>query len=154
MKKYLNILIPIVICFLVGFTASYFQADSIQSWYPYLNKSSLTPPNYVFPIAWSIIYICMGTSIGLILYSKSLRKKSLILYFGIQLFFNFTWSITFFYLRNPLLGLINIIILDIFVLFYTYKCLSVKRASAVLFIPYILWLILATHLNAYILMHN
>lgn len=154
MKKCLNILLPILICFLVGFTASYFQSDSIQSWYPHLNKSSLTPPNYIFPIAWSIIYICMGTSIGLILNSDSLEKKRLILYFGIQLFFNFTWSLSFFYLQNPLLGFLNIILLDLVVLYYAFKSFPVQRVSAILFIPYILWLILATYLNAYVLLNN
>lgn len=154
MKKSLNILLPILICFIVGFTASYFQSDSIESWYPYLNKSSLTPPNYIFPIAWSIIYICMGASIGIILNSNSLQKKPLILYFGIQLFFNFTWSLSFFYLQNPLLGFINIILLDLMVLYYAFKSFPVKRISAVLFLPYIGWLILATYLNAYILFNN
>lgn len=57
MKTALFIIVPVVICFVVGFTASYFQKDAIANWYPYLNKPALTPPNIVFPIAWSIIYL-------------------------------------------------------------------------------------------------
>ena len=154
MRKFLNILLPVIICFLVGFTASYFQSESIQTWYPTLNKPEITPPNIAFPIAWSIIYLCMGISIGLILNSKEENKKNLIVLFVVQLFLNFTWSISFFYLQNPLLGFINIILLDLAVLYYAFKCYPAQKVSGILFIPYILWLFLATYLNAYILIYN
>lgn len=154
MRKFLYILLPVIICFLVGFTASYFQSESIQTWYPTLNKPEITPPNIAFPIAWSIIYLCMGISIGLILNSKERNKKFLTSLFAVQLFLNFTWSISFFYLQNPLLGFINIILLDLGVLYYAFKCYLAQKVSGILFIPYILWLFLATYLNAYILIYN
>ena len=68
MKKIIPILIAILICFGVGCTASYFQSEAILNWYPTLDKPSLTPPDMAFPIAWSLIYLCMGISIGLIAY--------------------------------------------------------------------------------------
>lgn len=154
MRKFLNILLPVIICFLVGFTASYFQSESIQTWYPTLDKPEITPPNIAFPIAWSIIYLCMGISIGLILNSKDRNKNFFISLFAVQLFLNFTWSISFFYLQNPLLGFINIILLDLFVLYYALKCYLAQKVSGILFVPYILWLSLATYLNAYILIYN
>ncbi|MDR1503186.1 MAG: tryptophan-rich sensory protein [Prevotella sp.] len=154
MRKFLYILLPVIICFLVGFTASYFQSESIQTWYPTLNKPEITPPNIAFPIAWSIIYLCMGISIGLILNLKERNKKTLIILFAVQLLLNFTWSISFFYLQNPLLGFINIILLDLAVLYYAFKCYPTQKVSGILFIPYILWLSLATYLNAYILIYN
>lgn len=154
MKKALAIIIPIIICFLIGITASYFQAESLQTWYPTLTKPSITPPNAAFPIAWSIIYFCMGISVGLIINSNAQKKMLLITLFVIQLFFNFTWSFSFFYLQSPLLGFINMILLDIAVVTYAFKSYSVKRASAFLFTPYILWLCLATFLNTFILIYN
>lgn len=154
MKKILNIFIPVLICFLVGMTASYFQSDSIETWYPALNKPALTPPNIVFPIAWSIIYLLMGISIGLILNSSSPDKKNLVLLFIIQLFFNFCWSISFFYLQNSLLGLVNILILDIIVIIYIIKSYRVLRASSYLFLPYLIWISFATYLNCYIFYFN
>jgi len=154
MRKFLYILIPVIICFLVGFTASHFQSESIQTWYPTLNKPAITPPNIAFPIAWNIIYLCMGISIGLILKSKERNKKFITSLFIIQLFLNFTWSISFFYLQNPLFGFINIILLDLAVLYYALKCYPTQKVSGILFIPYILWLSLATYLNAYILIYN
>ena len=74
--------------------------------------------------------------------------------FGFQLLFNFTWSIFFFYLRSPLLGFANILVLDVLVVYYMIESYPVKKSSAYLFVPYLLWLILATYLNGYILMYN
>lgn len=154
MKKILSVLIPILICFFIGFIASYFQSDAISSWYPSLNKPSLTPPDYVFPIAWSILYVCMGTSIGIIINSTDSRKKVLITLFIFQLFFNFMWSILFFYFKNPLLGLIDILILDVFVFSYAINSFPVKKTSSLLFMPYMIWILFATYLNGYILYYN
>lgn len=154
MKKTLDILIPIVVCFLVGLTASYFQSASIESWYPLLNKSDITPPNIAFPIVWSILYLFMGVSIGLIINKENVNKKFFIRLFILQLFFNFIWSIVFFAMQNILLGLINIVILDILVIYYALASYKVKKWSSVLFWPYILWLMLATYLNLYIVIYN
>ncbi len=154
MKKTMSILIPIVICTLVGFAANYFQRDAIEIWYPFLNKPSLTPPNFVFPIVWSIIYLCMGISIGLIYLSDSKKKLGLIELFCIQLTLNFAWSIFFFYLQNPLLGLIDIILLDICVTVYAIKSYPERKVSSILFWPYLIWIYFATYLNGYILLYN
>lgn len=154
MRKALAFIIPVVICFLVGFTGSMFQDDSIATWYPQLNKPELTPPNIVFPIAWSILYLCMGLSAGFVILSESAKKRSIITLFVLQLFFNFTWSILFFYLQNPLAGMINIIILDIFVIWYAIKSYQASKTASILFIPYILWLLFASYLNGYILLFN
>ena len=154
MRKALNIIIPILVCFLVGLSASYFQADAIKNWYPTLIKPVVTPPNIVFPIAWSIIYVCMGLSIGLLINSTIERRRFFIKAFVFQLFFNFTWSISFFYIQNPLIGFINILLLNIFVINYTLKSYQVNKTSSILFIPYVIWLLFATYLNGYILMYN
>lgn len=154
MKKVLSILIPIFVCFLVGITASHFQEDAIKTWYPFLNKPMLTPPNIVFPIAWSIIYLCMGISLGMILLSKSKKKSLLMKIFIVQLFFNFIWSILFFYFQNPLLGFIDILLLDITVTWFTVQSYPIKKASSLLFVPYLLWIYFASYLNGYILLNN
>lgn len=154
MRKTVSILFPILICFIVGLTASYLQQDAIESWYPLLNKPSLTPPNIAFPIAWSTIYLCIGISIGLIYLSDSKMKKKLIELFSLQLFFNFAWSFLFFYLQNPLLGFIDILLLDIFVTIYAVKSYPENKASSILFWPYMIWIYFATYLNGYILLNN
>lgn len=154
MKKAIAIISPILLCFVVGSTASLFQQHAIEAWYPFLNKSELTPPSFVFPIAWSLIYLCIGVSAGLIYLSDSKRKKELIQLFAIQLFFNFAWSFLFFYFKNPLLGFIDILILDILVTTYVIKSYSEHKTSSILFWPYMVWIYFATYLNGYILVYN
>ena len=96
----------------------------------------------------------MGISIGLIWNTKHRKRKILRWLFSFQLLLNFTWSIYFFYFQNPFLGFIDILILDIFVIYYMMKSYSIKKMSSLLFIPYILWLLLATYLNGYIMLYN
>jgi len=154
MKKVIAILIPVIICFFIGFTANYFQYEAIEEWYPFLNKSDLTPPNFIFPIVWGIIYLCTGISIGLIYLSNSTLKRALIELFCIQLFLNGAWSILFFYLQNPLLGLIDIFVLDICITVYVFKSYQERKVSSILFWPYMIWVYFATYLNGYILFYN
>ena len=115
MKKALPYIAGVAICFLLGFAASRLQSDALANWYPYLNKPQLTPPNSVFPITWGIIYLLSGISFGLVWNSAGPLRKRLLKLWGVQQFFNFTWSIMFFTLQNPLAGLLNIVILDIVV---------------------------------------
>lgn len=154
MKRLFYIFIATLICFGVGYSAQLFQAESINTWYPILNKSALTPPNYIFPIAWGIIYLCCGISIGLVWNRQTILDTGLGWLFFLQLVFNFAWSILFFYLQDPLSGLIDIALLDLTVLFYTLTCYRINRFASMLFVPYILWLTLATYLNLYIVINN
>ena len=154
MKKTPYYLIPVLVCFLLGFIAGRIQSDAIENWYPLLDKPALTPPNIVFPIAWSVIYLCIGISAGLILSGDSPRKKRLIALFCVQLLFNFAWRVAFFYFRSPLAGLVDILILDALVAAYVVQSRRASKAASALFVPYVLWLLFATYLNAYILVCN
>ncbi len=106
------------------------------------------------PIAWSIVYVRMGVSIGLVIHSDSNRKKFLITLFSIQLLLNFAWSIFFFVYKSPLLGTIDILLLEGMLIYYACKVYPVSRVSAWLFVPYILRIAFATYLTIYILIHN
>jgi len=154
MKKIFFYLLPIAICFLSGFVASQLQADAIQNWYPLLNKPFLTPPNEAFPVAWSIIYLLSGISAGIIWNYSGPQRNTILMLWGFQQLFNFSWSILFFTFRNPLLGLMNIIVLDILVMRYILRTWPVNRTASMLFWPYLAWITFATYLNAYILLYN
>ena len=154
MKKFQWIVIAVIVCFAVGYSARWFQADALIEWYPLLDKPSITPPNWVFPIAWAFIYLCMGISVGLLQPVKKDRRHGLLVIFTTQLLLNFLWSITFFAFRSPMLGLINIIALDYAVVAYIDRSSKVNTLSAWLFAPYALWLLFATYLNVYIYYAN
>lgn len=154
MRKKLQIIIPILLCFLTGFLGSRFQVSAIANWYPHLNKPDLTPPNIIFPIAWSILYLMMGLSIGLILNSNSRKKRYFVKIFLLQLLLNLTWSISFFYFQCPVAGLVNIVLLEVVIIYYALSVYPIRRMSALLFVPYALWVSFATYLNFYILLYN
>jgi len=154
MKKALIFIVPVIICILVGYFAGFFQTEAIETWYPHLNKPKLTPPNIAFPVVWSILYVLMGLSIGFIMNSNTKRKRFFINLFILQLFFNFTWSITFFYIQNPISGFMNILILDVLVIFYIIESFPVSKAASILFMPYAVWILFASYLNGYIMFYN
>ncbi|MCD7936459.1 MAG: tryptophan-rich sensory protein [Tannerellaceae bacterium] len=153
-RKLFTYLIPIGVCFLLGFFSSYLQEDAVENWYPTLNRSMLTPPNWVFPLAWSFLYVCMGISIGMIWDSRDPSRIYFARLFFFQLIFNFGWSLLFFYLENPLLGFIDIVLLEMLIIFYAMRAWPRFKWSSYLFIPYILWVAFAAYLNFYILLSN
>lgn len=151
MKRIINYIWPVLLCFGIGFVASRLQSESMMEWYPHLNKSALTPPNMAFPIAWSVIYLLMGLSLGRVL-SKGDKKSAVI--WMVQLVFNFLWSILFFTMRMPLWGFVDILLLDASVLSFMMMAYKNDKPSFYMFLPYILWLVIATYLNGYILFNN
>ncbi len=154
MKKSLSIPLGIVICLLVGFLSRLLHETAMEMWYPFLEKSALNPPDLVFPIVWGVIYVMMGVSLGLLMSANVSKKKSLLWLFAIQLLLNISWNYLFFYLQDPMLGFINLIILDVLAISFYFDALKVKRSIAYFFLPYSIWMLFATYLNLYIVMYN
>ena len=142
------------LCFVVGGISSLFQASAMREWYPLLEKSPLTPPGVVFPIAWSLLYLCIGIAGGLTVTSDSSLRRPMVRLWMAQLAFNFAWSLLSFTFRNPLLGMLDIVILDILVVLYLVRALRHERPVGWLFVPYLVWLLFATYLNGYVLAAN
>ena len=151
MKKFLAFVIPTLLALTMGIVGSSVQSSAIDEWYPTLMRSPLTPPAIVFPIAWTVLYILMGISLGILVAKEDM---SLVRLWLIQLIVNFLWSIAFFTLRSPLLGLIVILVLDVLVFTYTIYAFGRDKVAAWLFMPYMIWLIFATYLTGYIYLNN
>ena len=98
MKRIVYYLLPVLVCLGVGFAGSLFQARSMVEWYPWLDKSVLTPPGVAFPIAWTLLYVCMGVSLGRLI--DRARDRMLFTIWGVQLVLNFLWSLCFFTFRS------------------------------------------------------
>lgn len=151
MKKFLAYFIPILLTFAVGALGSYVQGNALKEWYPMLIKSPITPPAMVFPIAWGVLYLLIGISAGTMLAKGDMSVLRLWL---LQLLLNFLWSVCFFALRSPFMGLLVILALDVAVFAYIIHAASRQPVAAWLFVPYLLWLIFATYLNGYIYVSN
>lgn len=94
---------------------------------------------------------CDGNSLGRIL-GKNLQRA--IGLWWIQLAFNFSWSIVFFYLTSPWWGLLVILLLDGLVYAFLDLVRKKDRWAAICFLPYFIWLILASYLNLYVCLNN
>lgn len=150
-KKFAAYAIPVVVALTIGVLGSYIQGDALREWYPYIYKSPLTPPARLFPIVWSALYILMGISLGTMLVR---RDVSVLKLWIAQLLVNFLWSVCFFALRSPMLGLIAILILDVLVFAYLVSTITRRPLAGWLFVPYLLWLLYATYLNGYVYFYN
>lgn len=139
MKDIYKLIISLLIPLLVAYFGSLFTSTSVNSWYLTLKKPSFNPPNWIFGPVWTTLFILMGLSFYLIWkkgYSKE-SKSAFFIYF-IQLFFNFLWSLFFFGLKSPFLGLLDIIVLLIFIIINIYLFYRISKISAYLLIPYLL----------------
>ena len=151
MNRYLKILIFVATCLGVGFVSSYATQSGVNTWFPTLEKPSFNPPNWLFAPVWSLLYLLMGVAAGRVWdridFDRENVKKALIL-FWIQLALNALWSVLFFYFHNPLLALIEIILLWLLIYETHVKFKAIDKIAGWLFIPYLAWVAFATVLNA------
>lgn len=117
-------------------------------WYADLHKPAWNPPNWIFAPVWSALYIMMAISAWLIWKRGgfSCQRVALSL-FLLQLVFNALWSPLFFGLRNPVLGLVDIALLWLALLFTTFAFWKVHALAGALLAPYVAWVSFAGVLN-------
>lgn len=147
-RPILTILTSIAIAEGVGLLSGYLSGD-IGAVYRSLNQPPLSPPGWLFPIAWGILYALMGIAAALIYLNRSddRGREEALIYYGVQLAVNFTWSIIFFRFQAFWLGVVIILVLDLLV-FWTWRHFSrISRAAGWLLIPYLVWLLYATYLT-------
>jgi tryptophan-rich sensory protein len=146
MKIRWNILIAsFVIVFLVASVGSYFTQNVKTTWYETI-KPGITPPNFVFPIVWSILFALIALSLYFS-WNKAKDKSELALAFGANFFVNITWSVIYFYLKNPLFAFFNIILLIASIGILIYVTRKTDKLSSWLLVPYLLWGLFASILN-------
>jgi tryptophan-rich sensory protein len=150
MQRGLKMTLVVFICLTVGYLSGIVTRESITTWYPTLVKPFFNPPNWIFAPVWTLLYIMMGIAAGLVWTSEFEQKtvKKALGFFAIQLGLNALWSYLFFGLHNPLLALIEIVLLWLMI-FETYNQFKkIDKVSGFLMIPYLAWVSFATILNA------
>ena len=144
------------VCLLIGFLSGFATQSSVNDWYATLNKPSFTPPNWLFGPVWTLLYIMMGVSAGIV-WSKGFYHKwvkTALYHFGFQLLFNALWSVVFFGFQNPFWALLVILVLMMLILGTIRWFNIVSKTAAYLLIPYFLWVCFASLLNYRIWMLN
>ncbi len=111
-----------------------------------LNRPPLSPPGFIFGIVWTVLYILMGVSYGIIA-SKDLVDKNINTIYYLQLFVNLLWPIAFFIFKWRLFAFIWLLLLIILVIKMIIDFYKKNQLSAYLQIPYLLWCTFAAYLN-------
>ncbi|MCX6802070.1 MAG: tryptophan-rich sensory protein [Candidatus Diapherotrites archaeon] len=138
----------IIVCFAAAFIGSVFTVSNIPTWYASIKKPELTPPNWVFGPVWTTLYILMGIALYLVLEKGWNEKTRLpVAVFAIQLALNTIWSILFFGYGLLFFAFIEIIVLWLSILATILLFNRVSRKAALLLVPYILWVSLASYLT-------
>lgn len=151
-KNLHTFLVFLLINFLGLFLGGLFTNDGVTStWYTDLNKAPWTPPGIVFGLAWFTIMV----TLSVLNYFMWKAKERTFLYLWIQSWiFNFLWNPMFFSLKSIELSLVVISYLLVLVSSMFYETFRKYKYIHLLLLPYVVWLIIATSLNAYIVIYN
>ncbi len=122
----------------------------VAGWYKTLAKPSFNPPNWAFPVAWSLLFILMGVAFWRILRTPAGTpwRRAGIALFVVQLVLNVGWSSAFFGAHSPFLGLLVIVPFWAVIFANAAVFAKVDRPAAWLLAPYLAWVAFATVLNA------
>jgi len=144
-----SLLVFLLIGFAVFAFGGLFQPGD---WYLQLNRAPWSPPNIAFPITWAFLYVMIAICGWQLHHSQN---KTLTLLWWVQLALNGLWSWLFFGQHWTLLGLVDLILIDVLVISLAFKSWKAGfRLSGLTLLPYIAWLLLASSLNAYIVFAN
>lgn len=150
----LRTIIFLIINFIALTLGGLFTSKGVPSeWYLTLQKAPWTPPGWVFGFAWSLIMICYAFYMGF-LYGTNHKKSIIIILYVLQLILNFSWNPVFFKFHYVFLGLLVISFLTLTVIYKLFFFYKLIRLKSFLILPYIIWLMIATSLNGYILFYN
>ena len=121
-------------------------------WYTQLNQAPWTPPGWAFGVAWTSIMICFSFYMTyLFLAEPSTRVKIL---FTVQFILNVSWNFVFFNQHLVGFGLLIILALTFIVATLLFNFRKLLPIKSFLIVPYFLWLLVASSLNAYIFLYN
>lgn len=147
----ISILIPLA----VGSVSSLFTRNSMAA-FGQLDKPPLSPPGWLFPVVWFLLYVLMGIA-SYIIYQKGTDQEEVIQalrIYALQLVFNFFWSIFFFRFEWYLFAFFWLVALWILILFTILQFGKLSKAAAYLMIPYLIWVTFAGYLNLGIYLLN
>ena len=145
------LLFAIAVVASAGLIGNLATIPNIPVWYAGLNKPGFTPPNWVFGPVWSLLYAMMVLAFWRVLLRRSRWTTAgwrVVGVFLVQMALNAFWSVAFFGMHNPLLGLVVVIALELMIVATIITFRPIDSISAWLLAPYAVWVGYATALNA------
>lgn len=143
-----NYVFSITLPLALGAAAGFLTRGGMEQYSAYVQKPAFSPPDIVFPIAWSILYILMGYGAARVRAAGAspAQKQAMQLYY-MQLFVNFCWSFLFFGLALYLFSFVWLLLLCALVFLMIRAFYPLDKPAALLQVPYMLWLLFAASLN-------
>lgn len=150
-----RLIICLAIPLVVGGAAGLLTMNSMEA-FEALNQPPLSPPGWLFPVVWTVLYVLMGIASYLVSVSDAPQeeKARALWTYGIQLAFNFLWPIAFFNLKWYLSAFLWLVILWILILITALRFGRIRKPAGYLLVPYLLWVAFAGYLNLGIYLLN
>lgn len=150
-----RLIICLAIPLVVGGAAGLLTMNSMEA-FEALNQPPLSPPGWLFPVIWTVLYVLMGIASYLVSVSDAPHeeKARALWTYGIQLAFNFLWPIAFFNLKWYLFAFLWLVILWILILITALRFGRIRKPAGYLLVPYLLWVAFAGYLNLGIYLLN
>lgn len=142
-----KLLVCIAVPLVVGALSAFFSGGMGD--FERVNQPPLSPPGWLFPVVWTILYTLMGIASYLVLVSdeSNLMKGNALAVYGVQLVFNFFWSIIFFRYECYWCAFVWLLLLELFIILTALLFWKIDTRAAYLLIPYIVWVAFAGYLN-------
>lgn len=147
----ISLLIPLA----VGGLSALLTRNSMEA-FGALNQPPLSPPGWLLPVVWSILYLLMGFASYLVFVNGRNRRKvqNALFVYGVQLFFNFLWSIIFFNQERYFFAFFWLLALWVLILITLVLFYRIHKPAGLLLIPYLVWVTFAGYLNLGIALLN
>ena len=143
--RWKKLLICIAVPLAVGGLSALLTGNAMESFND-VAKPPLSPPGWLFPVVWTVLYLLMGFSSYLIAEAKEPTDAALAVY-GLQLLFNFFWPIIFFRFERYLFAFIWLVLLWLLIAATILLFRRISKTAAYLLLPYLLWVSFAGYLN-------
>ena len=142
----LLVIICIAIPLVVGIVSSLLTRNAMVA-FETMKKPPLAPPGWLFPVAWTILYVLMGLASYFIITSNTGNVKLAIVIYAVQLAFNFFWSLFFFNGKMYAFSFVWLLAMLVMVIILIVLSAKISKAAMFMLIPYAAWCTFAAYLN-------
>ena len=146
LKKYMPFIVSVAIALGIGGLSAYLTKESM-SIYSAINRPPLSPPSWIFPVVWSVLFVLMGISAALVWKSNGGTLDAALLFYAAQLAVNFCWTLIFFNFRAYFAAFIWLLLLLVLILITIIMFYRKNKAAGWLLFPYFVWVCFAGYLN-------
>ncbi len=146
--KWKKLIVCVAIPLIVGGLSALISKSGFEK-YAEMPKPALSPPSWLFPVVWTILYVLMGIASYRIFTAEGdmTKRKNALIFYGIQLFFNFAWTIVFFNFGLYLFAFIWLVVMWALIIVTMLKFYKIDKKAGFLILPYLLWVTFAGYLN-------